>query len=209
MNTKTAEVGQYGDNAITIKSWLYKDAIIEGSLKLDWKGTYSASAKKTTLGDISLYFTTIDEDHADIAANGYLFGIDNDHGRSLFSYNDTRILVDGVETYVLANGQMSIGTLDCYQCNLVNAISANLKDITLGANEEKVVTIEVKGNNPVSDGNQAYSTGNNITVEITFKADADGYVSSAAITSVIINNTVNGNLNNVDIQTLVNLGIND
>ena len=104
---------------------------------------------------------------------------------------------------------MSIGTLDCYQCNLVNAISANLKDITLGANEEKVVTIEVKGNNPVSDGNQAYSTGNNITVKITFKADADGYVSSAAITSVIINNTDNGNLNNVDIQTLVNLGIND
>lgn len=210
VNAKTAEVGQYGDKAITIKSWLYKDAIIEGSLKLDWKGTYSASAKKTTLGDISLYFTTIDEDHADIAANGYLFGIDNDHGRSLFSYNDTRILVDGKETYVLANGQMSIGTLDCYQCNLVNAISASLKDITLGANEKKVVTIEIKGNNPVFDeNNQGYSTGNNITVEVTFEADADGYVSSAAITSVKINNVDNGNLNSVDIQTLVKLGIND
>ena len=210
VNEKSAEVGEFGDNAITIKSWLYKDAIIEGSLKFDWKGTYSASAKKTTLGDISLYFTTIDEAHADIAANGYLFGIDNDHGRSLFSYNDTRILVNGEEKYVLANGQIAIDTLDCYECNLVNAISASLKDITIGANEKKVVTIEVKGNNPVFDeNNQGYSTGNNIIVTITFEADADGYVSAVANYSVEINGVVNGNLNNVDIQTLVNLGIND
>lgn len=234
VNTKNVVVYIYAESTIdrsttvsgtnNIWNWKYKSSVKESSLNTLWTGSYDASRKETVINMLDLGFTTLGENDGDIAMNGYLFGLDKEHGRSYFSYNDTRILVDGVEKYVVSNGDIALLRYvdreghTCADCSLVAGINAKT-NIVIGANQIVKVTFEVVGNNPVYDANGiGYSTGNNITVEVEFKTDAYGYlltdangnITGVTVTNVIIN-TINGNLdsalNNVDLETLKTLGV--
>ena len=199
-------------NALTIDSWTYTNTekTIESSLKFDWTGKYTAIKDgndkviggSTKLGTATLYFDTLDENHGDIAYAGYLFGVDQAHGRTFFSYRDTvaysylfdadgNKLIDGRE-YVCAgkDGQITLGTINCSECSLVTAINVDLSDITIPANGTAYVKFEVAGGN-------SSKTGNDVTVVIKFVADANGVVTASIHTNSTLGNNVQYKLNNV------------
>lgn len=208
---KTAEVGQFGDKALTVASWNYTlldGSQKEASLKLAWNGTYSASAKKTTLDKATLYFDyALDEDHGDIAKNGYLFGIDADqHGKSYFAYNNTRVNYNGKEYAVCGDGLLSFDTIECNGCDLVKSVTVDLSKASIAYRAQNEFEFIIKGDNVTADG---LHTGNDIRVTFKFDVDKFEYAVKAEILNggAKINGDLNGNLNSIDLQDLANAGI--
>lgn len=208
---KTAEVGQFGDKALTVASWNYTlldGSQKEASLKLAWNGTYSASAKKTTLDKATLYFDyALDEDHGDIAKNGYLFGIDADqHGKSYFAYNNTRVNYNGKEYAVCGDGLLSFDTIECNGCDLVKSVTVDLSKASIAYGAQNEFEFIIKGDNVTADG---LHTGNDIRVTFKFDVDKFEYAVKAEILNggAKINGDLNGNLNSIDLQDLANAGI--
>ena len=148
------------------------------------------------------------QEHDDRAMNGYLFGINNNHGKTHFAFDDSEVTKDGKQILTWLNGMYPA---DYYcsddKCELVSDVYCNYGNtLVIGAGETVTLQYRVYGNDPVVDGSDTYNTGNDIIVTVTFTADAYGYVTAVASYSVEINNAVNGNLNSVDIQKLANLG---
>ena len=215
-------------NPLVIDSWKYLNngKTTESSLNFKWNGKYTATKNGndkiiggfTKLGTATLYFNTLDENHGDIAYAGYLFGIDNLHGRSYFSVNDTNASVslyekDGTKVFenaefVLAgkDGKISIETIDCDDCSLVTAVTVDLSKVTIKAGQKAYMMLDVDGGNGV--------TGNDVKVLVKFEADENGVVTVSLCNAldnletparyVLNNKGVDANssavLNNIDLQ---------
>ena len=200
-------------DGLELGSWIYDNKAdakkIESTLKFDFDYTYTSTKNGNgdetksnyKLGTAKLYFDTLAEDHGDIAIGGYLFGLDRDHDRSFFSYNDTIVRVDDngtVREYPYTqDGIITLEAVKCDDCDLVTAAVIDLSNAKVEAGKSTWVRIVINGKNN-ENGNV---TGNKVEISVEFTLNAKGEV-VATLHDNFMNDVVGGNLNHVDLTKI-------
>ena len=189
-----------------IDSWEYTDAadtkLAESTLKFDYDYTYTATKNSDgtvkeksnfKLGTAKLYFDTIAEKHGDVAIGGYLFGLDRDHDRSFFSYNDTCIRVDEsgkvVEYPYVDGGIITLDGIKCDDCDIVTAAVVDLSKVNVTEARPTFVRFIIDGLNNENNN----KTGNHVEIAVRFTL-VNGAVEAEIIEYKI--NTATADLNN-------------
>lgn len=189
-----------------IDSWEYTDAadtkLAESTLKFDYDYTYTATKNSDgtvkeksnfKLGTAKLYFDTIAEKHGDVAIGGYLFGLDRDHDRSFFSYNDTCIRVDEsgkvVEYPYVDGGIITLDGIKCDDCDIVTAAVVDLSKVNVTEARPTFVRFIINGLNNENNN----KTGNHVEIAVRFTL-VNGAVEAEIIEYKI--NTATADLNN-------------
>lgn len=201
-------------DGLELGSWIYDNAAdakkIESTLKFDFGYTYTSTkdangneTKKSNykLGTAKLYFDTLAEDHGDIAIGGYLFGLDRNHDRSFFSYNDTIVRVDDdgtVREYPYTqDGIITLDAVTCNDCDIVTAAVIDLSNAKVEAGKTTWVRIVINGKNTEN----GTATGNKVEISVGFTLNAKGEV-VATLYDNLINDVANGTLNGVDLTKI-------
>lgn len=206
--TISTETVKENGKDLTLDSWKYDEdhvdsKVIESTLKLGFDYTYTSekngngeeTRKNFKLGKVSLYFKTLAENHGDIAKAGYLFGVDNVHGRSFFSNNNSivRYNVGGatkteeIPYTVDKDSKITIDTIKCDECDLVDTFTVDLSDLEVGAAGAYVKMI-VKGQNTFGEGSEFNWLGNNVEVFVRFTLGTDKDGNTIVVADLIDDN---------------------
>lgn len=184
---------------------------VESSLNFSWTGEYYSIRNLkngygsyiwddddyvtngvTTINDMLINFDSITETHADIAKNGYLFGIFDNHGINNFAYGDTKVTIykgNDVKEIVQDNKNLvAWTTLPCDECSIVTGFKVENLGLKLAAEESATVEFYLYGAKFESATTKLAYVPNEITVVVEFTADKEGVVTSE-VTSLIINGT--------------------
>jgi len=190
--TKSTSTKAYDDEtAKVIAGWLYEDdevEIVESELKVDWAGSYTKendTITSATIDSAKIYFDTVAAEHDDIAKNGYLFGMYDDHDVSHFGFNNSFIRT-AVEASIKEEKMAHEFKYDCYDCDencgMVNYIEVTgLKGLTLDEiGERAFVRFAIYGN----DTTNTVVEGNNFEVVVQFELTATGIVMTCTESNV-------------------------
>ena len=225
--TTSTETVKENGKGLEIDHWIYDadeadSTEIESTLKFDFNYTYTATKDSEgkveeksnfKLGTAKLYFDTIGEKHGDKAIGGYIFGIEDEHERSFFSFNDTivRVSEDGnkVDKYPYAPNDkdniITLNTIKCGDCSLVDSVSVDLSKVNVVADQTTYVRFIIAGDNYIMVNGEKAWTGNSVEVSVRFNI-VDGKVVATLEGYKMNGNKVakgaTGSLNHIDLTKL-------
>ena len=225
--TTSTETVKENGKGLEIDHWIYDaneadSTEIESTLKFDFNYTYTATKDSEgnveeksnfKLGTAKLYFDTIGEKHGDKAIGGYIFGIEDEHERSFFSFNDTivRVSEDGnkVDKYPYAPNDkdniITLNTIKCGDCSLVDSVSVDLSKVNVVADQTTYVRFIIAGDNYIMVNGEKAWTGNSVEVSVMFNI-VDGKVVATLEVYKMNGDAVaegaTGSLNRIDLTKL-------